>query len=332
MNYREFLTFVLGLVMILCGSHFLFVCTVTTELAMDWKFASALVIILAGLVIILLLRKDLRRSTITSLMAMGISIILCYMELLYAPRGHTDILQGDISIVIGAVLIYYSVSLIFHTSAGSIKALICLGLLVASEMLPIIYFLYMGNDFSEVITENRDPLVYGIMHLTILYILSRKEMLLEGVNKRLERNSKYLYEAMATPADSYLDVSDVSELYTYPGIGWVAVDGGGPVVEEKSVTLHRSDMKILLQKIRGDERVHFSLCPDEGGSFSVPISFPIESIVLDGEDLYSSKSVRIYGNDGLFMNILIMDYDKEKKTYIETIRYKWNKRKKMKRS
>ena len=319
---REILTLILGLVMIFSGAYFLIVCVTAPEFQINGEFASALVLILAGISIVVYLRKDLKHGIIASLMALGISMILQHIHLLFDPVESLELLISDAYLIISTVLIYYAISLIFHTSAGSTKALVCLGLLAVTEFLPTIYRLYMGDGLLELISKNRDSLIHGILHITILIILSRKEMLLEGATKRLERNSRYLYDEMCTPPDSYIDVRDVNTLIAEPNTGWTEVDDDSPILLEKRVMLHGSDMEILLQRKADDRRVHISVCPKDRGSYSIPLTFPIESMVMDSNDPYSAEKIRIYGTDGIFMDILIRDYDKERKTYIETIRYR----------
>ncbi len=320
MNHREILTTILGLVMMVNGAYFTYVCVSTSEFSPNGEFASALVILLAGFSIVLFLRKELKHGIIASLMAVGISMILRYAYLMFEPKQDIELLAGDLYLIISVILIYYSASLMFHTSAGSTKALVCLGLLVVTELFPVIYYIYMGSNIIDVISDHRNGIVYGMMHLTILLILTRKEMLLEGATRRLARNSDELFRESGTPPDAYIDVPDVKELIADPEDGWT-YQSFGPVQKERRIMLHGIDMEILLQKRVDDPRTQISLSPKNDGSYSIPLSFPIEKIVLDGENPETSGMVRIYGTDGLFMDIVIKDYDKEKKTYIETIRH-----------
>lgn len=325
MNIRVALTTIMGLVMVFNGLYFTAMCIATTDFELTGDLASALTVLLAGLCIVLFLRNDLKNGVVASLMALGISMVCRYAYLLVKPSENIELITGDAHLIISVILIYYAASLIFHTSAGSTKALVCLGLLAATELVPTVYYVYMGNDFMDVVSDHRNQLIYCAMHIVILIILSRKEMLLESPTTRLERNSVYLYDEMCTPPNSYIDVNDVDNLRLYPEDCWTS-PSYGPVLQERRVTLHGTDMEILLQRRSDDERVHISLSPKEDGSYTIPLSFPIEKIVLDGEDPHTSRMVRVYGTDGLFIDILINDYDKERKAYIETIRHRINKR------
>lgn len=321
MNRRQILTIILGLVMVFNGTYFVVQCITATEFRPDLNFASAIVVLLTGLVIIIFLYKNLKNCVIASLMAVGASMVLRNVYLLVEPVQSIELLTGDAHLIISVILVYYALSLILHTSAGSAKALLCLGILAFTEFLPFIYYVYMGSNIVDTLSAHMNSLVYGLMHLAILLILTRKDMLLEGVSSRLTRNSRDLYRSMCTPADAYIDVNDVNVLMTDTEEGWTDLSLG-PVLKEKQVKLHNSDMEILLQKMNDDDRTYISLRPVRNGSFSIPVSFPIEKVVLNENEPGASGMIRVYGTDGLFMDILVKDYNDERKTYIETIRYK----------
>ena len=63
------------------------------------------------------------------------------------------------------------------------------------------------------------------------------------------------------------------------------------------------------------------------GSYTVPLAFPIESIVPDSEDRSVIRKIRIYGKDGMFIDILVKNYKDEPKGYLETFKMNFMKNK-----
>lgn len=325
MKRSEMLTILLGLVIAGAGLYFMFRGVSGDKGYNTGEAVSHLIMLFGGTFIALLLRKDIRYSTIAAVLIIGISSMASNIYYIFFSDDQIAILFADIYIIFSVVMIYYGVALLFHTSASSVKALVCLGILAATEFVPTLFKLYSGNDFMPFINTNMDKLAYGIVHLTVVIILSRKEMLLEGPKKRLDRNSKALYNGRCTPSGCFIDVHDIDSLLDDFGEGWITYDNG-PIECERTISLYETDLGLRLQKWKGDDRKHIAVCVYGADSYTIPLAFPIEHIVMDNEDRSKVGKIRFYGDEGVFMDILVKDYDEQPKGYIETIRMKYLKK------
>ena len=274
MKRSEMLTILMGLIIAGAGLFFL-VGGIARDMSYNTGEAiSYLIMLFGGAVIVLLLRKDIRYSTIAAVLIIGISSLASNLYYIFFSDDQIAILFADIYIIISVVLIYYGVALLFHTSAGSVKALVCLGILAVTEFAPTLFKLYSGDDFIPLVNTNMDKLAYGIVHLTIVIILSRKEMLLEGPKKRLDKNSKALYNGYCTPSGCYIDIHDLGSLLDDFGEGWIRYENG-PIECERAIPLHDTDLGLRLQKLKGDDRKHIAVCMYGADSYTIPLAFPI---------------------------------------------------------
>ena len=330
MKRTEILTALMGLIIALTGTYFL-----VTRYFMEgeWEYtdlASYIILIVGGAIVTLFCRKDIRKGIIAALLTIGISTIVDYSYYFLFSDDIVFVAFSNVYLIVSVVLIYYAISLMFHTSAGSIKGIVCLGILALFEFFPTLYLIYMGGEPLTLVEENLDMIAYGVMHITVVLILSRKDMLLETLSKRIDRNSKCVYGNACTPADAYIDRPDLSILLDGTDTGWEYFDSG-PIECERPIRLYRTDMELRLQRWKNDDRMHISVCTAGSDSYKVILSMPVQSMVLDTDDRSTAERVRFYGYDGVLMDILVRNYEDEKKGYIETMRFN-RKRKKMKKA
>ncbi len=318
MKRSEMLTMLVGLVITLGGLFFLVTKLLDTAGSISGEVPSGLIMVVGGILVITRFRKNLKNATIVTLLILAVSTIIGNVYYLTMAPERMDAILTTVNLVASVILIYVAFSLFFNTTAGSIKGILVLGIMVILEMFPTLYGIYMGAGFIEQIVEDRDSLAYGIIHLVVLVILTRDDMMIETLQKRLSRNATYLYDAMCTPAECYIDVRDLDAVLDGSQDGWVHYESG-PIESEKTVRLQKADICLHLQKWRGDQKQHIAIAAADSDSYSIPLSFTVESMVLDKERPDTSK-IRFYGETGVFVDILVKDIEDERKGYVGTIR------------
>ena len=326
MKSSEILSLLMGLTISLAGLYML-VRSITTGVDTYWQVTiSYIILMVGGIITALRFRKGVRDATVVAMLTMGLSTFIDRYQVLGTSYEMLDIVLAALYIVASVIMVYYAVSLVFNVSSGSFKGIICLAVLVVLEFGPTIYFTYMGTDFPHLIYDNKDDLVNGTMHLVVLVILTRKEMLLETLSRRLTRNSRYLFNSMSTPKGAYVDIKEKDRIMNGPCEGWIGYENG-PVETELPLKVYGAEYGIRLQRWRGDDRIHFVVCIEDASSYSIPLSFPIGSIHLDEREIpvdddktIIESRLQFYGNEGMFTEVLLKDPDDEKKGYIDTVK------------
>ena len=323
MNKQEILTILAGAVITVSGIYF--ICADTSFRGRNGSgelFSS--IILIAGGIISVLFRKDVKNASASILFAIGVSTAIGSIHLVDSTTNPIDIILGDVYLILSMVITYYGVTMVFNTTSGNGKGVICVGVLVAMEILPTLYRWYMGGDVIVLVETNVDKLAYGIFHMAVVLIFSRKEMRLDSIDKRLLNNSAYLFNEKATGPDCYIDRPDMIEILNDSKEGWSPC-GIGPVSEERIVPLQNTELCLRLQRWKGDDNIHLSVTEKDSDAYTVPLSFRVESIVLDTGDCTNAGKIRFYGNAGIFVDITVKDKADEKKGYVDTLKYRFRK-------
>ena len=324
MNRTEALTSLMGIIIVITGAYFLYVALQPEYERYPGELTANIILIAGGALLALFLRKDLRRSTVLAMITIALSTIAGSVYYIFYTDESMQIILSNVFVILSVVLIYYSISLIFNTTAGNTKGLICLGVLALVQLAPIVYKLYMGADPIELVKDNVDRVVRGSSFLIVIFILTRKDMALENLPRRMDRNSTYLYSEEATSPNAFIDKRDFEKLIDIPKDGW-KICKFGPVDSEYIIPLYNTSSSLRLQKWKAGGDIQMAVCSGDGESYTVSMTIPMRSVVLDDPDRNKASKIRVYGDDGVFVDLLIRDLEDLPKGYIENYRY--NKRK-----
>lgn len=311
----------LGMVIALCGLYFLVTDYLYEEMDLvDW--ASDLILIIGGIVTITLFKVGLKASIASSLFALSASMLIISLPQMFSDDPRVYIL-AIVFVVSSIVIIYYSISIIVVTAPSSMKAIILVALMAVADFLPFLLEVHNGMFILNAIMTYSDNLVRTLMYGTLVFILTRKGIMLDSSVKRLRKNSEVVYSAFCTDPESYINRYGVRTLMTQDDVGWIHLESG-PIEMERVIPLFSRNQvtEILLQRWKGDPKLHLTIRNRRAYSYTIIMSFVVEKIVLNGDDIASSNRVRLYGSDGLFIDINVMDPYERKMGYIEIIRWK----------
>ena len=323
MNKQEILTILAGAVITASGIYF--VCTGTSFMGRNGSedlFSS--IILIVGGIISALFRKDVKNASASILFTIGVSTAIGSIHLVENTSNTVDLILGDVYLILSMVITYYGLTMAFNTTSGNSKGVVCVGILAAMEIFPTLYRWYMGDDVMMLVETDVDKLAYGVFHMAVVLIFSRKEMRLDSIDKRLLNNSTYLFNDKGTDPDCYIDRPDMIAMLNDPEEGWVRCDVG-PISEERTVPLQNTELCLRLQRWAGDERIHLAVAEKDSDAYTVPLSFAVESVVLDTGDCETAGKIRFYGNAGVFVEITVRNKADEKKGYVDTLKYRFGK-------
>lgn len=318
----------MSVVIILCGLYFL-VRTITNSA--DYtpgKIFGNIVTVVGGTIAIVFFRHDIRMGTAVNLMTLGIAYIMSDIFVIVTMRGMLNALDSLTYVVCGIVLLYYGLSLFVGISSGSIKAFIPLAVLSALELIPIIVSLHKGMFILQALMMYADVIVLLIMNILLLIILSRKDMMLPTFVKGVRTCSDQLFSEMSTDPKAYINRYNLKTMMDLENtVGWKMMESG-PIERERIIPLfdNRGETEIVLQIWRNDPRLHLTVRRTMESSYNILLSFVAEQLVLDDPEPENATRVRIYGTDGMFVDLSVKDRGEIKVGYIGTIKRKIQKK------
>ena len=282
---------------------------------------SDVILLAGGVATVVFCRYDLKKAVVSCIFTAGFSILVgnYYMALFLdaeLPEEIIRMLLANIYMIFSIVMIYYGLSLLAGSTSSSVKAIVCIGVIAGFELVPALYHAYTGEDIVAALIEDKNILIYCAMHASLVLILTRKGMLLETPAKRLKRRTRVLYDEMCTPPKAFIKRNNL-HYFLDPGTdGWTHYDEG-PIATEKKIVIQRSDLEACLQEWRGDGRRHVSFGVRNKDSYRTSVSTAIEHVYIDG-DVQNATYMRIYGREGVFIQINVKDDRDEKKGYIQS--------------
>jgi len=317
MEKSEFYIVLMGLILVFNGAFFVIKNLVVGTNDSLGELASNLIEIFGGLAAIFWFRKEMIKGVAFCLLVIGVSCICSDFEYLY-DEDLIIVIESLLYVVTGVVLVYYSISLALGLKTGSAKGILCLAVLGCLELFIFLSVAHRG----EPLTDNEwGSLVLAIEHSVIIFILTRKEMMLPSFTRRLRDDSDTLFNNMVTDSSLYIERADVGRLTDLAdGPEWTHIEDG-PIERESVVALRGQNVgtELLLQIWKGDERLHLTVRGKGTDSYRITMSMVVEQTVLFDNDAGKVCKIRLYGRDGVFADIAVNSYDEMSKGYIGTI-------------
>lgn len=280
---------------------------------------SVAVAILGGLAAIKYYRQKMIAGVAFCLLIIGLVIILGDFQGMFATDENSNSILSLLYVISGFVLVYYALSLGVGLRTGSIKAIICLGVLGILELFSFLSAVRRGEQITDALWAN---LLMAIEHAAFIIILTRPEMLIPSFLKRLRGNSDVLFANMVTDPEVFIERKDVDRLTDISdGPEWVHLSNG-PIERESVIDIHGRWVatEILLQKWKDDEKLHLTVRTKSNDSYRIALSMVVEQTVLFSNDNGAVSKIRLYGQEGVFADIIVSTEDDIAKGYFGVIK------------
>ena len=325
MKRTEILISLMGAALFFCGVFFIIYSSVKGVTLVPGAMTAFIIDIIGGILAIVYFRKDMQKGVAFCLLILGISTILSQSYHILQMADLYMAASSMLYVATGAVLVYYAIVLFLGINSGSLKAIICLGVLAGLELLPVLIEIHNDKSFSYIMENYNGDLVLIIVQVIFIIILTRKELMLPTFLRRLRDNTDHVYDNMGSDPDAFIMREDLGRITdTSDGDGWTHIDNG-PVERESVITLNGDESKteLLLQMWRGDERLHLTLRSRNTESYRVIMSIVVEQSVMNDD----GSKIRLYGTDGMFADIRVRDREDVRIGYVGTVKKKVKERK-----
>lgn len=301
---------ILGVALVLSGIYYLFLESLSFKL--EYQPATIMIsyAILFVLGIWLIINRDIdgHRCIYLCGMALGVAAILQNSFFMNDDDFGFIFFIGFLSVLLGIAEMAFSVAYLF----GYRRYVVKLCLVPACQMLmiiiPIFFDWYATTPWNTILTNYYTTLPIMFVNVVFMWILTRKGIWVPFPIKRIEYNLEALEPVLHSDKGMYM-VPDSLELLL-DRERWSSCDIG-PVEKETTIELVGDDrpVKMMVQLLKDDPVPHGRIIPCDGGQFAQGLYFDmIQMIVSEVRD-----SIRIYGTDGMFINIQVKEPPVEKK-------------------
>ncbi len=270
-----------------------------------------LVALTALLGVVLLIKNDLRAEHIMILVVITEMVIEAGYYLLYMDGADDlEFMFNFMKLAIfGATLFFLFMYVVGfrHNARRLVGTLLILCVILALEL--VLEFFYIKDPIAMIVEYWMyipQLLVYAILILLLGNIRISDTL----PNKRISVNSSAIFKSMDGGDMAYISREDYEDLLSGSDDGWhTSTD---PDIEsEKTIEVRytRGRYDLVLQRRHGSDTIHAILHVPTSGSILNALVFDIVHIESMGRYCRSEK-IRIFGYDGMFVDLLVGKPDK----------------------
>ncbi len=284
----------IGIVMgILMVAHGLYTLFITHEAdARTLTFYTNVIMFVLGLLIVIIVRKDMVRTIGLYALALGSSRLLIRIE-----NFDTD---GTVALVVNVLLILLALNLIITGISFSLGRVIRrMSMLITTSALLIINLIFtFVSSFWILLSDETNPIDAGkiliecLMYMALLIMLDSKQIRMGTSDGRHVKHLDNIRRSYRMDEDIHITPEVAHALFTRSGDMWKRVDDGFVEKELVFEAGGRSiDSYVLVQKWVGTDDLRFTVSsgPD---SILFANRFEVNQIYIDGE------FIQIFGKNG----------------------------------
>ncbi len=272
----------------------------SSELDVD-SIASNLIMILCGLILLKSTKKSARTIIFVAGFCYGLSSVVSELSMLaseLAPAVMVTIMM-DIIMMLSAVHCYIGDR---HSSMRMFS--ISLIILFLESTLPIMQFatgIDFGDAFWTLLTTFLD---IGFLILFMIFLL-RPGVREEFIGRRLKRGMVIVESVLSSGSDAFIYRDDVRALVGEDDTKWVLHENDGPIKSHCRVIIYDEHRQFYFIARRWEDGAIRINIEQKLKTHSFGNSFILRghSFKKQGEKEY----LRLYGDDGFFINLLILD-------------------------
>ncbi len=257
-------------------------------------FISPVLTLLFGIVLLIPNERSVRTNGSLAGIALGASFMFRNIRFMEYYGADVSFIISFISFIIGICAIVASTALMFGYSHYSDRIWQTVGIMAVIELYPFydIYASYLDMlDFVPFFFGN---ILFIACYAVLILLMFDRSVRIIPVNKRIDRDLGTVKDIIYSGDGTYMVPEDRDTLFHF-------ADGDGE--DELDIILHDSrETRILkIRRLPGSEYPIALVVPTNGRSFMEGFRFDVVACcpMEDGD------KIRIYGRDGVFVDILV---------------------------
>lgn len=259
------------------------------------------------------------------IMSIGISIYMIFLTTISFGSMSAEIrfVIQALLIIAESVAIFFSVKLMIGQRVNSLRLRVIYGVYLIRFLVMFIEDWHNGATFIGGLANNATYFGPMLMIFITLIALSTGDSGYKSSFKVLRENVTTLEISDATFSDTYMIRADLIKLLTMGGEGWEESEHSD-IDKQLEITIYNYLRRSNLTFRKwGDGVITGTFYPkDMKARLLKNINFPVRHIACLGGDRNTCTSVRIYGNTGFFIEILIRDFHIRKYRTAKELKYK----------
>lgn len=296
---------ILGISMLFAGLFYVFYSGLekTQDLENILILASYIFLAAAGAVITFNKELSLNDCVSTAGFVIGVIFMLQYGLVMNAVSDFQFAISL-IAIVVGAAMVFASVAYYFGYHYNAFRMTILMVVIVATDLVPAFVDWYEYIPLLDIIRDNSPLIPIYIVYGVFMYTLSRKEIRYRPVSSRISSNLDTIENMFHNDSGASISPADLKTMVDGDYRSWPHRTDG--IIECETVMTIRNSgrtLDLVLQKWVDDPVLHALIVPEYGGQYIQGFRIDLCHVVVR-ED---GASARIYGRDGMFIDILVSD-------------------------
>ena len=257
-------------------------------------FISPVLTLLFGIVLLIPNERSVRTNGSLAGIALGASFMFRNIRFMEYYGADVSFIISFISFIIGICAIVASTALMFGYSHYSDRIWQTVGIMAVIELYPFydIYASYL--DILDFVPFFFGNILFIACYAVLILLMFDRSVRIVPVNKRIDRDLGTVKDIIYSGDGTYMVPEDGDSLVRF-------ADGDGE--DELDIILHdRRETRILkIRRLPGSEYPIALVVPTNGRSFMEGFRFDVVACcpMEDGD------KIRIYGRDGLFVDILV---------------------------
>lgn len=245
-----------------------------------------------------------------AVMSMGVVLHLMFLASCDAGAlsGDNKAIVRMLLYILGAFCVVFSLGLMLGHRHNTLRLEAVMAGYLALNLFRFLFDLHHGTPFVECLASHKRYNVDAALVAMMVVLLNMKSSRHATSMTRLRRSIQSIESADAVPGGMYMLKGDMLEVLDPERAAWTPSDIDG-AESEIQVTLYSNSLKIRLvfRKWEGEDDPTVSVLPDSDGvQLYQHIVFSVRHVASGsaGEGL---EAVRLYGDDGMFIDVLVRD-------------------------
>lgn len=279
-----------------------------------WDGVAYMALVLAPLVVVLDPERSSSRSAGIFAIAVGIYNITLAASYFTQSASVPAFVYGMMYLGLGALLVFGALTYLRGTSKNVTMMFYAAVCSLAIEIIFFAYDLHNGNDLIFLIYRCfSTSLVTILANAAIIALLSTRGVKRQTLEWRLDNGVSGVKAILSTDRVSYMYRSDMERVVAWFGGSEDSYYSDKIVVSEIRAPVRRPQRFVydLVFQRYADGRIMTFISSGTDASFAKGSMLCVDTVIPDKAEKYDS--VRFYGKDGVFINVLVRDPEPDTK-------------------
>lgn len=291
-------------IFIICSGTITYILT-HNELDNIWNianFTGTLVFLLCSVIVILNPNPD--KYFTAGIIGIGFGVMMMGKFLyFFIVDTYISFLLGLVGVGVGFLCICCALPLYCGNRFDTKRLQLFILIYIAGILVACLISTLIGNNFLEIIVEYQEEFLLIIPLLMFMIMLNGKGIGYASLGKRIKTSFGMFYDSLYYDNATYMTRTDY---LATDDDDWETVNEG-PIKEQRKIRIISSNRKAYIYFYKWtDGSIKGEICRSDKGTLVQTTRFDVTAVVPNGDE-DTCDSFTIYGKEGFFITILVLD-------------------------